>query len=166
MKKIPLTQGKFTLVDDADYVWLSQWKWYALKDHNRNRWYAVHKLNGKTVYMHRLILGIKDGHRIDHQDGGGLDNRRQNLRVATQRQNLQNRGRQWNNTSGFKGVSPSFRSYRLRKPWRVRIKAGGKHHFIGRYASKEEAARAYDVAALRFFGKFARLNFPRRRRAA
>ena len=93
MKELPLTQGKAALVDDADFEWLSQWKWTAMRA--KDTWYAVRKpYVGKvrlTVMMHRQIANTKDGMHTDHRDGNGLNNQRTNLRSATPTQNQHNR---------------------------------------------------------------------------
>ena len=89
MREIPLTQGKVALVDDADYEWLSKHKWYCLKTAKLE--YAAREENGTTVYMHREILGFPKGVDIDHFDGDGLRNVRNNLRICSHEKNLQNR---------------------------------------------------------------------------
>lgn len=112
--------------------------------------------------MHRFLFGlqsfeptVKPGRwpLVDHRNGNGLDNRRSNLRLATQAQNMSNRGRPTNNTSGYKGVSAG----RL-GGWRAYITSRGKRLDIGTFASKEEAAEAYNAKALELHGEFARLN--------
>ena len=103
--------------------------------------------------MHQLILKAPSGFCIDHINGNGLDNRKQNLRIATQSQNLANKpffkGK-------FKGVSFSKRNKILSKPWAVKV--GRKH--IGYFSTEEEAAMAYDKSAIEMYGEFAWLNFP------
>lgn len=108
MKRITLTQGKFTLVDDADYDWLMQWSWFAQK--GRSTYYAVRTtshVDGKqySVAMHRELLGLRMGDGIfsDHCDGNGLNNRRFNLRTCSNSENRRNSLIQSNNTSGYKG---------------------------------------------------------------
>lgn len=152
MKSIPLTQGKFALVDDDDYEWLSQWKWYAKQD--RNKWYAVRKESPtKMIRMHRVILNAAPGVEVDHWDGDGLHNWRGNLRRCTTTQNQGNRGKQVNNTSGFKGVRP------YRGKYQAQIQFKGKVIHIGYYATAEEAAHSYDEKARGLFGPFAKTNF-------
>ena len=160
MKRIKLTQGKFALVDDADFEWLSQWKWVSHK--HRSTFYAMrHNENwSKTEFigMHREILGLKrgDGKLGDHRNRNGLDNRRSNLRICTGAENLQNRGKTKNNTSGYKGVS----WHKQNKYWVAQLHKNGKHIHAGCYKDKITAARAYDIAAIQYFGEFAYLNFP------
>lgn len=162
MKKIPITQGKFALVDDADYEWLNQWKWCVVFDSNK-KWYAVRaeyvgplgKKTRKTVRMHRLIMGEPKGLQVDHKDmEDTLNNQRSNLRVATKGQNMRNRGKQVNNKSGFKGVSWSKQN----KKWYAWIGFNGKTLPIGHYDDIKEAAKAYNQKALELHGDFARLN--------
>lgn len=155
-KKIPLTQGKFAIVDDEDYEWLNQYKWCALK--NGNTWYAVRAIRtrGKKSleHMHRIIIGAPEDIQTDHANHNGLDNRKANLRLATNAQNQFNSRPQVGTLSLYKGVTKKGRS------WSAGITRGGEHYRLGSYGSEEDAARAYDHAAVRMFGKFACLNFP------
>lgn len=96
------------------------------------------------------------GLQIDHIDGDGLNNRRTNLRWATQSQNFANR-RPMEGTSKFKGVS------RFRRKWQVKVKLNRESHWVGLFDDEVEAAKAYDAAAIRLFGEYARLNFPGRK---
>lgn len=164
MKQIQLTRGKVVLVDDEDFPYLNQWNWVANK--GNSTWYAVRwgSNNGKKghVKMHRVILNVPDGLVTDHIDGNGLNNQRKNLRVTTIRQNSLNQGIRRDNTSGYKGVQ--WR--RDRNLWRAIIKVHEKLIHIGNFQKKEQAARAYDEAAIKYFGKFAKLNFPNIRLSA
>lgn len=155
-KKIALTQGKFALVDDRDWEWLSQWKWYAMK--HGNTWYAARKESGvfrKTVLMHRAIAGPSNDKETDHQDGNGLNNVRSNLRVCSKAENLRNQRLPRNNSSGFKGVSWKQKNQK----WVANISSDGKKIHLGYFESPKEAALAYDFAARKMFGDFARTNF-------
>lgn len=153
MKEIKLTQGQFALVDDADFEWLNQWKWHVRKMPNCYYVYRWHK-NG-AIAMHRLILGLTDPKVFgDHKDGNGLNNQRENLRVATFAQNSQNK-KKWDNTlEEFKGIKRNKKGDR----WQVIIGANGKQMAIGTFTTKEDAARAYNAKALELHGEFARLN--------
>ncbi len=152
-KQIPLTQDKFTVVDDDVYQWASKHKWCAHRD--RGVFYAIRKERGNIVRLHREIMKASDGVHVDHISGDGLDNRRGNLRLCTHAENQRNRGSQSNNTSGFKGVSWNKSSGK----WMAKIKVDGKAVHLGYFASKEDAARAYDTAATKYHGEFAKTNF-------
>ena len=102
MKKIPLSQGQFSLVDDEDFDILSKFKWYYSKGRNTN--YAIAANNRKLIRMHRLIMNPKKGFVIDHINGDGLDNRRENLRICSYSHNSMNSALKKGNKSGIKGV--------------------------------------------------------------
>lgn len=157
MAEIPLTQGKVTLVDKEDYEFLSQWKWFARK--NGINWYASRQSkkddgSPKTINMHSIILNPPKGMEIDHINGDGLDNRRSNLRLCFKFQNQRNSKLRLCSSSGYKGVSFS----KDRKKWRADIRIHGKLKNLGFFLSKEEAAIAYNKAAIKEFGEFAKLN--------
>lgn len=157
MKKIILTKGKFTIVDDKDYEWLNRINWYysLTKDGNE---YVLTKINYKTTYMHRLILNLQNSPKhiyTDHINGNGLDNRRQNLRISNNHLNQANQKLSKSSTSGFKGVYWHKQNNR----WAVQIMVERKHISLGGYKDKLEAAKAYDQGALKYFGEYARLNF-------
>lgn len=155
---IPLTKGKFAKVDPADYPMLVKYKWFAR--YTPQTYYAsfCRKINGrqKTFHMHRIIMNPPDGFVVDHINGDGLDNRRANLRLATAAQNSRNCRAKINGISKYKGVSPEKR----RNCWRAALTIDGKQIHIGQFKSEIEAAKAYDKAAKKYHGQFARLNFP------
>lgn len=160
-REIELSQGLVALVDDADYEQVAAvGKWYACR--NGQTFYARKNFNrgGRqwSVIMHSVITGWP---LVDHINGNGLDNRRLNLRQATVVQNARNRRRRSDNTSGYKGVSQ-------RAPGRFRayIEVSGTRENLGNFATPEQAARAYDRAALAYFGDFAKTNFSRQDYAA
>lgn len=153
-ESIPLTKGFVALVDDEDYERVtSAGRWRALPNsNNENRVYAVHDgARGKTVRLHNFLTGWP---LTDHINGNSLDNRRVNLRPATKSQNGANRVIGVNNASGFKGVHLD------RNRWRAVVRLDGRLVSLGYHPTAEDAARAYDAAALEHFGEFACVNFP------
>lgn len=159
MKKIPLTQGKYALVDDADYELLSQYKWHITKlgYPMRNNYQGVvdGKPKNNPIYMHREIMDTPAGMVTDHIDGDKLDNRRKNLQICTQGLNVAKRANQSNNTSGYRGVTYNKR----REKWVVRFTFAGKEWFLGYHEDKATAAKAYDKQAKSVLGDMAVLNF-------
>jgi len=158
MRKIPLTQGKFALVDDADFEWLSQWKWCAIKW--GNTWAATRNETGVTrrqhiVYMHRTILNLCRGSRwvTDHINHNGIDNRRCNLRVCTPQQNQWNYPKIKNTSSKYKGVSKHKDG-----GWVSNIVCNKKQIYLGYFKNERLAADSYDRKAIELFGEFANLN--------
>lgn len=160
MKKIPLTRGLFALVDNEDYDLVSPYTWFALAQHNGRfcaaRNLSLHETGGKTitVRMARIIMNAGLGEFIDHKNLNTLDNRRGNLRFCTAEQNNRNRNKHHNNKSGFKGVC------REGDRWRSQISVGGKKIHLGMFDTAEAAADAYNDAAIRLHGEFARPNPP------
>lgn len=163
MKSIPLTHGKFTVVDDADYGWLNQFKWYAARyfKNGKELWYAQrgckNEVTGKptTVQMQRLILGVVgQGHsvEVDHGDGDGLNNRRYNLRAATHAQNCQNTRMSRRNSSGYKGVS----FHKVIGKYKASISVNKTRLHLGWHDTAELASEAYKAAALQHHAEFAR----------
>ena len=163
MKQIELTRGQVALVDDADYVWLNQWKWLAHRSGHGGDFYADRqspRINGKqhVISMARQILGLEFGDKreADHRNHRTLDNQRDNLRICTHAENLYNQQTQQNTSSQFKGVSWHKRD----KKWQASIRVDGKLIGLGYFKLELNAALAYDAAALKYFGEFACLNFP------
>lgn len=158
MKQIPLTQGKFALVDDEDFEELNKHKWYAQKDGNTfyaNRKVGIGQGKEKVDIMHRIILGVTDSKiKVDHIDHNGLNNQRQNLRIATSAQNAMNKKSSKNTSSKYKGVT-----YRRLNKWEASIYLFKKYKYIGIFSTEIEAAKAYDEMAKLHFGEFACLNF-------
>lgn len=156
MTEIPLTKGHVTRVDDADAERLKGLKCCAAIDSKSGKAYAkVASPDRGPVLMHRYLLGIADPKiKVDHKDTDGLNNQRHNLRVATNAQNLQNQGPRRGKAIKYKGVG------RNKTKYYASIHAAGRRIDLGYFDAAEEAARAYDAAALIHHGEFARLNFP------
>lgn len=166
MKTITLTQGQVAVVDDEDYLFLSQWKWYAKRVKRKqatDTWYAERtgpRPNKQHFHMHREVLrriGFSDFPQGDHKDSNGLNNQRYNLRPATVPQNGHNRRKRNGCTSRFKGVH----WHKSKGPgWMAVIHREGKLNYLGTFENEIDAAKAYDAAARLYFGEFSRLNFP------
>jgi hypothetical protein len=152
-RDIPLTQGYVAIVDAADYDAAMVYKWCALIGNHTVYAKRAYQVDGvhRTVQLHTFLTGWP---YVDHVNGNGLDNRRDNLRPATRAQNQRNARRRIDNTSGFKGVSIN------RGRWQAVIRAGGTPRNLGRFDDPESAARAYDAAARELHGEYATLNFP------
>jgi hypothetical protein len=148
MKEIPLTQGKIALVDDWNYDWLSKYKWYA--DRHRQRYYARTNSIYKGAYMHRLIMKPSTGLEVDHLDKNGLNCQESNMRNCTRSVNAQNQRDKGN----YVGVYLDKRDGSIFSSICVNYKTIS----LGRFTTREEAAIAYNTAALKYFGNNARLN--------
>lgn len=135
MKLIQLTRGKFAQVDEADYEYINQWKWYA--DKNNTSWYAKRNNGKSTITMHQQLMGKKIGKAIDHKDRNGLNCQRDNLRFCSRSENQCNR-RAWG-ISKYKGVY-----FTKRGKWMSRISFGLKRIYLGVFESEIEAAMAYN----------------------
>lgn len=151
---IPLAGGGEAIIDERDLATVARYQWSRHRA-NSGLYYA-HADTGDIVglAMHRLLLGADDPRNVDHRDGDGLNNRRKNIRWASQSQNMQNRRAAEGWASRFKGVIRSPRGWK----WVAKIKVRGSQVHLGTFATEVEAARAYDAAAKRFFGSFARAN--------
>ena len=153
--RVPITQGGFAVVDEADRPLVDGLKWSL-----NGSGYAQHcRFEGGVailrVIMHRLLMAPKAGLVVDHINGDRLDNRRCNLRVCTNAENSRNRRPSKNAPFGYKGVRASGKSRFAAVVW-----LDNRSHKIGTFASAEEAARAYDEVIRVHHGAFARLNFP------
>lgn len=159
MKYISIATRKYpeavAQVDDDDYDRLSQFKWYI--SHQAQTAYAKRSIGKTNVYMHREILGLRERvPRVDHRDGNGLNNTKENLRECTVQQNQANRRKMSGHLSQYKGVTFNKRAGK----WKAQLMFKKHNVNIGEFSDEVAAARAYDFFAQEAFGDFARLNFP------
>lgn len=154
---IPLTRNQNAIVDAEDFEWLSQWNWHAHWSPSTRSFYAqrTQKKLGVT-WMAREVLHCQSNERVDHIHHNTLDNRKKYLRRCTHAQNCANARTHAKSKSGFKGVNWN----KQHRAWRARITVKGVQIYLGKFNSKEEAARSYDAAAIEHFGDYAVLNFP------
>jgi hypothetical protein len=169
VKYIELTKGQRAIVDDEDYEELSQWRWYCSvggtggnKGASKGYAYAVRTVNwrengkpkSKKVYMSVWLMRPTEGMVVNYINGDTLDCRRNNLRLATKQDDARYRHNNYKKM-GYKGV---FKFNRCKK-WRSSIRVDGVLVNLGNFDTPEEAAKAYDAAALEHYGEFALLNF-------
>lgn len=149
---LPLTKGKFAVIDAVDYPLISNISWNAVrKGPNHTHWYACGRPKGvknATSYMHRVITGAPKGMEVDHKRGSGLDNRRENMRVCTHKQNLQNKRSHKGRLIGVEVVECG----------KIIARFDGRR--IGTFNTPEEAGRAWDAKAREVRGEFAYQNYP------
>jgi hypothetical protein len=162
----------FAKIDPEDFSDISQFKWALWSKKGKANYYAQRtiRIDGKkgTERMHRRIMKVSSNIDIDHKNGNGLDNRKNNMRIATSSENNRNQKPRKNGVSKYKGVA----WHKLAEKWRVQIMYNKKMIWLG-YFEKNivdgidigelEAAKAYDNAAIKYFGSFACLNFPAER---
>jgi hypothetical protein len=159
-RRIPLGEGKFTLVSPEDFYWLNNFQWCA--QHSDQNIYAVRFIlkpnkRPKIVSLHKEIMKSPNGLLVDHKNCHGIDNRRSNLRFATASENMCNRRKTSSKTSSrFIGVC--FDKWTGR--WSAHVGVNGKTRWLGRFDSEIDAAKARDKAARIYHKEFARLNFP------
>lgn len=152
MKEIQLNHGKVALVDDEDFEYLNQFKWYAHK--RGGNYYAERCHKGKIIIMHNVIMNPINGFFVDHIFHNGLDNRKSQLRLATRAQNNANRRARKNATSKYLGVAFE----KDRKKWTARIRKDKIGYRLGSFNTEIEAAIAYNNKAIELHGEFANLN--------
>lgn len=156
MKKIPLTQGKFALVDDDDYNFLMQWTWYADRHPRKNfpdlfiaaRKITVGTHKQKTILMHRIIMKAGKDESIDHRNHNSLDNQKSNLRKCSQMQNCQNKRMK-------SRILPRGVTYCKREQkYLAQIMVERRNKFLGYYDNPQDAEKAYHAASIDFHKEF------------
>ena len=156
MKKLPIFGDRVALVDDDDYDWAKNFKWHLKankKSVRSSRYLSIGKT--KVVTLSREVLGVFDKNKmVDHINGDIFDNRKKNLRICTNKENSRNRKSSCLNKLGVKGVRVKDGKFC------AQIKVNAKEIHLGYFLNISEAAIAYDKAAIKYFGQFARLNFP------
>lgn len=153
MKQIKINnkdnQTLYTIVDDIDYYLLSKYRWYL-----KPRGYVAAYIKDKEYLIHRFIMNPNKGLYIDHKNHNKLDNRRSNLRICTQSENMGNSHAPNTNTTGYKGVIWD----KSKNRYKARIMKNGIMNYIGSYKDINEAGKAYNNKAVELFGEFALLN--------
>lgn len=166
MREIFLTQNQIALVDDEDCEWLMQWKWsawkpfqtyYAIRNKHKGEYKSISKrgivrMHNAILEYHGIIIGEKE--ECDHINGNGLDNQKNNLRIVLQKHNSFNKGSYKNSFSEYKGVS----WHKATNKWIAQIQVDLEKIYLGVFKNEKEAARAYNEAALKYHGEYARLN--------
>lgn len=165
--KIRLSRNLFALVDQEDFDWLSKFSWcadskgYAVRHELRTEYQdknrKMQKMHREIMLKHGLIIESKF---VDHINGNKLDNRKINLREATNSQNQANSKISSNNKTGYRGVilKNQDNNFNITKPWAAQIYVSGKRIFKGMFKTAEEAAIEYNKMAIKYFGSYARLN--------
>ncbi len=142
------------LIDKDDWEKIKHISWYIQKQKN-HKFRVQTKLSNRTMRLHRFILNVTNPNiKVDHINGNPLDNRRKNLRICSNAENSKNQDLRDTNTSGYKGVTWD----KARKKWKAWIMVNYKGINLGRFILKKDAAKAYNEAAIKYFGEFARLN--------
>ncbi|MFH1370644.1 MAG: AP2 domain-containing protein [Planctomycetota bacterium] len=161
-RRIYLGDGEWTILDKEDYYRLNHYKWFLTG--RLHKFYAARTIKdgGRTIItrMHRDIMNPPPKLLVDHRNCDGLDNRRENLRLATKSQNAYNSRKRNNTSSRYIGVHLRKNNGR----WEAQIRHHEKRMWLGSFKNEIDAARAYDEAAKKYHGKFARLNFPEENR--
>ncbi len=153
-KEIKTSNGYIITVDDEDFSTSNSFRWIGKVDRKSGAVYASRTVRisaGRkttSAYLHRVLMSANRGEIVDHRNGNTLDNRRKNLRICTNSQNLMNRGKQKNNTTGFKGVS------KVPYGFRATLKIGGKQVWSKNFKTAQDASNAYLAKAAEIHGGF------------
>ena len=152
MKYIKLTKNKQAIIDNEDYKRVSRYKWtyHDMGYAYRQTWKDGHYT---AILLHRFVMKVDSKQHIDHINHDGLDNRKSNLRIATQGQNLQNTSIRSDNTTGYKGVWFN----KARNIFQAYIQLNHKHRYLGRANTAQEAYELYKEGAKELFGEFANI---------
>ena len=150
-----IIDGRSCYVDAEDIkIFCAYNKWHIRRTKNSPLEYLVAYRKSRPIFFHRIVLDPKPDEVTDHINGNGLDNRRCNLRKCTHAQNMRNRKVHTNNKCGFKGVY----KVKNRNLWRAEIRFQRERIKLGYFKTAVLASVAYDNAALKYHGEFARTN--------
>lgn len=153
--EIPLSgtlgKDKFFQISPRDYPLIQKHTWWI---QTSKKFYVRTSIHKKYIFLHRLLLKPTRDQEVDHINGDSLDYRRENLRICTHQQNRWNTSKRKDSTNKYRGIHFDKRS----KLWRARIQANGIRHYSGYYKSEEAAANAFNLMAIAYHGKFAKIN--------
>ena len=163
MRELELSGGNSCLVDDDDYDFLNQFKWWCSDNGDGYKCARrTHPAAGKPdIRMHRMLTAAMPGDMVDHKDGNSLNNQRSNLRLCTRSQNTANsKPQESKKYSNYRGVSVVKDRTKTRQYWTAQARKDGVLHHVGCFPTEEDAALAYDKKAVELHGEFAKINFP------
>lgn len=151
--KVLLKCGTAVLIDRKDLPLWSAYNWY--KNYSGRNFYVRAHAKYKVLYLHRSIMRPPKNKTVDHINGNTFDNRRCNLRICSNKENVRSSHKyRFKKSSKYRGVSFD----KANKKWVASIEVNGKKISIGRFREEKEAAISYNIYALKYFKKFAALN--------